>query len=138
MVTPWVTWFIDCATNAITGAAVTAHAPSRDAVLAALRIALTRDDPLLGPVGGLPGLLRVDRGKEFLCETVTTAMGAFAVPVVDLPAHTPHLKGSIEALNDAVEEMFLGLVRSIKFAARYSGLLLWRCRGRRSRACRSG
>lgn len=89
VVTPWVTWFIDCATNPITGAAVTAHAPSRDAVLAALRIALTRDDPLLGPVGGLPGLLRVDRGKEFLCETVTTAMGAFAVPVVDLPAHTP-------------------------------------------------
>ncbi|EFE72272.1 hypothetical protein [Streptomyces viridosporus] len=76
-------------------------------MLAALRIALTRDAPLFGPVGGLPGLLRVDRGKEFLCETVTTAMGAFAVPVVDLPAHTPHLEGSIEALNDAVEEMFL-------------------------------
>jgi putative transposase len=34
-------------------------------------------------------------------------MGAFAVPVTDLPAYTPHLKGTIEALNDAVEEMFL-------------------------------
>ncbi|MFE5113664.1 transposase family protein [Streptomyces sp. NPDC056663] len=103
---PWVTWFIDCATKAITGVAVTAHAPSRDAVLASLRIAITRSEPF-GPVGGLPGQIRVDRGKEFLCATVTAAMGALAVPVTDLPAYTPHLKGTIEALNDAVEEMFL-------------------------------
>ncbi|SDN74990.1 putative transposase [Streptomyces wuyuanensis] len=106
LATPWVTWFIDCATKAITGAAVTAHAPSRDAVLASLRIAITRSEPF-GPVGGLPGQIRVDRGKEFLCQTVTAAMGALAVPVTDLPAYSPHLKGTIEALNDAVEEMFL-------------------------------
>jgi putative transposase len=106
LATPWVTWFIDCATKAITGVAVTAHAPSRDAVLASLRIAITRSDPF-GPVGGLPGQIRVDRGKEFLSATVTAAMGALAVPVTDLPAYTPHLKGTIEALNDAVEEMFL-------------------------------
>ncbi|MFE5586388.1 Mu transposase C-terminal domain-containing protein [Kitasatospora sp. NPDC056531] len=103
---PWITWFIDCATRAITGVAVTPHAPSRDAVLAALRCAITRTDPY-GPIGGLPSLVRVDRGKEFLCATVTQALGAFAVPVQDLPAYTPHLKGTIEALNDAVEEMFL-------------------------------
>ncbi|WTH04861.1 Mu transposase C-terminal domain-containing protein [Streptomyces sp. NBC_01578] len=106
LATPWVTWFIDCATKAITGVAVTPHAPSRDAVLASLRIAITRTEPF-GPVGGLPGQIRVDRGKEFLCATVTAAMGALAVPVTDLPAYTPHLKGTIEALNDAVEEMFL-------------------------------
>ncbi|MDX2733618.1 hypothetical protein [Streptomyces sp. PA03-2a] len=106
LATPWVTWFIDCATKAITGVAVTAHAPSRDAVLASLRIAITRSEPF-GPVGGLPGQIRVDRGKEFLCATVTAAMGALAVPVTDLPAYTPHLKGTIEALSDAVEEMFL-------------------------------
>lgn len=101
---PWVTWFIDCATKVIMGVAVTPHEPSRDAVLAALRTALDRAEPF-GPAGGLPGLIRVDRGKEFLCPTVTSALGAFAVPVVDLPAYTPHLKGTIEALNDAVEEM---------------------------------
>lgn len=106
LATLWVTWFIDCATKAVTGVAVTAHAPSRDAVLASLRIAITRSEPF-GPVGGLPGRIRVDRGKEFLCATVTAAMGALAVPVTDLPAYTPHLKGTIEALNDAVEEMFL-------------------------------
>lgn len=106
LATPWVTWFIDCAAKAITGVAVTAHAPSRDAVLASLRIAITRSAPF-GPVGGLPGQIRVDRGKEFLCQAVTAAMGALAVPVTDLPAYSPYLKGTIEALNDAVEEMLL-------------------------------
>ncbi|MFE4873908.1 Mu transposase C-terminal domain-containing protein [Streptomyces sp. NPDC056682] len=106
LATPWVTWFIDCATKAVTGIAVTAHAPSQDAVLASLQIAITRSEPF-GPVGGLPGQIRVDRGKEFLCATVSAAMGAFAVPVTGLPAYSPYLKGTIEALNDAVEEMFL-------------------------------
>ncbi|MGW6638245.1 Mu transposase C-terminal domain-containing protein [Streptomyces cyaneofuscatus] len=104
LVQPWLTWFIDCARNVIMGWAVTPHEPSRDAVLAALRTALDRSDPF-GPAGGLPGLVRVDRGKEFLCPAVTSALGAFAVPVIDLPAYNPHLKGTIEALNDAVEEM---------------------------------
>ncbi|MFJ2191699.1 Mu transposase C-terminal domain-containing protein [Kitasatospora sp. NPDC087861] len=103
---PWITWFIDCKTKYVPGLAVTPHAPSRDAVLAALRTSITRTEPF-GPAGGLPALVRVDRGKEFLCTTVTAALGAFAVPVHDLPAYSPHLKGTIEALNDAVEEMFL-------------------------------
>lgn len=116
-VRPWVTWFVDCATDAIAGAAVTPHTPSRDAILAALRIALSRDipaDPLpggaprngYGPIGGLPELLRVDRGKDFLSGTVTTALGAFTVPVHDLPAYRPDLKGTVENLNRCVTGMF--------------------------------
>lgn len=34
------------------------------------------------------GVRGVGRGKEFLCATVTSALGAFAVPVQDLPAYT--------------------------------------------------
>lgn len=105
-VCPWVTWFIDVATKAIVGVAVTPHQPARDAVLAALRTGISRIEPY-GPFGGLPGVVRVDRGKEFLCRTVERALGAFAVPVHDLPAYKPYRKGTIEALNDAVEEMFL-------------------------------
>ncbi|MFE5833443.1 Mu transposase C-terminal domain-containing protein [Streptomyces sp. NPDC056488] len=105
-VCPWVTWFIDVATKVIVGVAVTPHQPARDAVLAALRTGISRQDPY-GPFGGLPGVVRVDRGKEFLCRTVERALGAFAVPVHDLPAYKPYRKGTIEALNDAVEEMFL-------------------------------
>jgi putative transposase len=107
LVCPWVTWFVDCATGAITGAAVSAHQPSRDGVLVGLRIALTRFDAegIYGPIGGLPGLVRVDRGRDFLSRTVAEALGAFAVPVQDLPAYRPELKGTVENLNRCAQRM---------------------------------
>ncbi|MFJ5635731.1 AAA family ATPase [Streptomyces goshikiensis] len=106
VVCPWVTWFIDVASKVVVGVAVTPHQPARDAVLAALRTGISRAEPY-GPFGGLPGVVRVDRGKEFLCRTVERALGAFAVPVDDLPAYKPYRKGTVEALNGAVEEMLL-------------------------------
>ncbi|MFJ9847534.1 Mu transposase C-terminal domain-containing protein [Kitasatospora sp. NPDC101155] len=108
LVCPWVTWFIDCAHDVVTGVAITPHTPSRDAILAALRTAIARDEPdgPYGPIGGLPALVRIDRGKDFLSRTVSAALGAFAVPVHDLPAYTPHLKGTVENLNLCAERMF--------------------------------
>ncbi|MFE1442927.1 Mu transposase C-terminal domain-containing protein [Streptomyces sp. NPDC058739] len=103
---PWVTWFVDVATKVIVGVAVTPHEPARDGVLASLRAGISTAGPY-GPFGGLPAVVRVDRGKEFLCRTVTGALGVFAVPVHDLPAYKPYRKGTVEALNNAVEEMFL-------------------------------
>ncbi|MFG1663827.1 Mu transposase C-terminal domain-containing protein [Streptomyces sp. Y7] len=103
---PWITWFTDCATNAITGVAVTPGDPSRESVLAALRSAVLREEPY-GPFGGLPEKVRVDRGKDFLSRTVTAAFDLLDVTVEDLPAYTPHLKGTVEGLNRAVEGMFL-------------------------------
>lgn len=103
---PWITWFTDCATNAITGVAVTPVHPSRESVLAALRSAVLREGPY-GPFGGLPENVRVDRGKDFLSRTVTAAFDLLDVTVEDLPAYTPHLKGTVEGLNRAVESMFL-------------------------------
>ncbi|WP_406410612.1 hypothetical protein [Streptomyces sp. NBC_01614] len=58
-----------------------------------------------GPVGGLPSLVRIDRGADFLSATVSDALGHFAVPVQDLPAYRPDLKGSIENLNRCAERM---------------------------------
>ncbi|MGW3660844.1 Mu transposase C-terminal domain-containing protein [Streptomyces sp. NPDC005151] len=109
LVFPWVTWFIDCATGAVPGAAITPHQPSRDAILAALRIALSRDEEPTGPygpIGGLPSLVRIDRGADFLSRTVTGALGHFAVPVQDLPPYRPDLKGTVENLNRCAEQMF--------------------------------
>ncbi|WP_425505890.1 Mu transposase C-terminal domain-containing protein [Streptomyces typhae] len=103
---PWITWFTDCATNAVTGVAVTPGDPSRESVLAALRSAVLREDPY-GPFGGVPEKVRVDRGKDFLSRTVTAAFDLLDVTVEDLPAYTPHLKGTVEGLNRAVEGMFL-------------------------------
>ncbi|MCX5318057.1 Mu transposase C-terminal domain-containing protein [Streptomyces sp. NBC_00154] len=104
LVRPWVTWFIDTATKVITGIAVTPGVPSRASVLVALRAAVLREDPY-GPAGGTPEQVRVDRGKDFLSRTVTTAFGTMGVTVKDLPAYSPHLKGTVENLNRAVDRM---------------------------------
>ncbi|WP_410595648.1 Mu transposase C-terminal domain-containing protein [Amycolatopsis sp. lyj-23] len=111
LVKPWVTWFVDACHNAIAGTAVTPGTPSRESILAALRAAILRTEPY-GPVGGLPALVRIDQGKDFLSRTVSEALGAFAVRVVPLPGYTPHLKGTVETVNGAAERMlFAGLPR---------------------------
>ncbi|MFB6991419.1 MULTISPECIES: hypothetical protein [unclassified Streptomyces] len=86
--------------------AITPGHPSRESVLAALRAAAVREESF-GPQGGLPEKVRVDRGKDFLSRTVTAAFNALDVTVEDLPPYTPHLKGTVEGLNRAVESMFL-------------------------------
>ena len=95
LVKPWVTWFVDTATDAVCGTAVTAGPASRESILAALRAAISLDEPY-GPPGGLPGRVRIDRGKDFLSRTA--ALGVFAVAVEPLPGYTPHLKGTVETV----------------------------------------
>ncbi|RAJ29270.1 Mu transposase-like protein [Kitasatospora sp. SolWspMP-SS2h] len=104
LVRPHVTWFIDCATKVITGVAVTPGVPSRASILVALRSAILRTGAY-GPVGGRPETVRIDRGKDFLSATVTAAFDAFGTAVDDLPAYSPHLKGSIENLNRSAARM---------------------------------
>jgi putative transposase len=53
----------------------------------------------------VPEQVRVDRGKDFLSAAVTTALGAMGVTVKDLPAYSPHLKGTVESLNRAADRM---------------------------------
>ncbi|WP_225080787.1 hypothetical protein [Streptomyces sp. CoT10] len=101
-------------------------------MLAALRSAVLREDPY-GPFGGLPEKVRVDRGKDFLSRTVTAAFDLPDVTVEDLPAYTPHLKGTVEGLNRAVESMFLaalpGYARQPRPGKRASGRGAARFRG---------
>lgn len=109
VVAPYVTWFIDCATKAITGVAVTPGCPTRASILAALRSAIVRTDPY-GPFGGLPEHVRFDRGRDFLSRTVTTALTALDSNITVLPPYAPHLKGSIENLNlNAARMLFAAL-----------------------------
>jgi hypothetical protein len=53
LVRPHLTWFVDCATKAITGVAVTPGYPSRASILAALRAAVLGCDPY-GPSAAGP------------------------------------------------------------------------------------
>lgn len=85
LVKPWVTWFIDAQTNAVTGTAVTPGPPSRESILATLRAAISLQAPYRPP-GGLPQEVRTDRGKDFLSKTVASVLAGLAVRVKDLPA----------------------------------------------------
>ncbi|MFF2789806.1 Mu transposase C-terminal domain-containing protein [Streptomyces sp. NPDC058049] len=92
----WVTWFEDRGTGCVMGWAVTAGSAHRGSVLAAVRASVLREDPY-GPAGGLPRLVRVDGGADFVSRTVLRAFGLLGVPVhrVGSARH----KGGIERLN---------------------------------------
>ncbi|WP_331755596.1 hypothetical protein [Streptomyces sp. NBC_01643] len=45
---------------------------------------MLREEPY-GPQGGLPEMVRVDHGKDFLSTTVTATFNALDVTVEDLP-----------------------------------------------------
>ena len=100
LVKPWVTWFVDAATNVVCGTAVTPGPASRESILAALRAAITLEAPY-GPPGACPERVRIDRGKDFLSRTVAAVLAGFAVKVGHLPPYTPHLKGTVETVNGA-------------------------------------
>ncbi|WP_449341391.1 Mu transposase C-terminal domain-containing protein, partial [Streptomyces canarius] len=108
----WVTWYEDRATSMVMGWAVTASSAHRDSVLAALRSAvLTGDD--YGPAGGLPELVRIDGGADFVSKAVKDAFGALGVPLQRV--YTPRHKGGVERLNrTAVSRFFADLPRYTK------------------------
>ena len=111
LVKPWVTWFVDCATNAVCGTAVTPGPPTPGA---GPRGAASGDQPG-GPVRAARRAARADShrpGQDFLSTTATAALGVLAVRVHALPGYTPHLKGSVETLDNAATVMFFaGLPR---------------------------
>ncbi|MFI1018189.1 Mu transposase C-terminal domain-containing protein [Streptomyces sp. NPDC020965] len=106
---PWITFFVDCATCAICGFAITPQRPSREAVLVAIRDAVLIDEHH-GPFGGIPDRVRVDGGKEFLCTTVGEALGALGTERIALPPYTPEGKPTVEAVNGAIKKtLFAGM-----------------------------
>ncbi|MEU5314791.1 recombinase [Streptomyces sp. NPDC021562] len=106
---PWITWFVDHANCTICGLAVTPHQPGQDAILAAARDAILCDAPYR-PFGGVPRKVRVDRGRDFLSTCVDEAFKKFGTELIVLPPYSPHLKGTVEAVNGAVKHtLFKGL-----------------------------
>uniref|UniRef100_UPI003C7B3FB4 Mu transposase C-terminal domain-containing protein n=1 Tax=unclassified Streptomyces TaxID=2593676 RepID=UPI003C7B3FB4 len=106
---PCITFFVDAATSAICGLAITPQRPSREAVLVAIRDAVLIDEHH-GPFGGTPTYLRVDGGKEFLCTPVKEALGVLGTEIIALPPFTPEGKGNVEAVNGAIKKtLFAGM-----------------------------
>ncbi|MDR7276001.1 hypothetical protein J2S41_002779 [Catenuloplanes atrovinosus] len=100
---PWVTTFIDDATRAIAGWAI-ADTPHEGTVLAALARAIMHDAS--GPVHGLPGRIRLDRGLEFAAKGVQSAAATFVVDLHVLPAFASNLKGKVERSNLTIDQMY--------------------------------
>ncbi|WP_329240840.1 hypothetical protein OG223_00750 [Streptomyces sp. NBC_01478] len=101
---PWLTLFVNCSNSGICGWAITPHTPSSQAIIVAIHSALQRGGPH-GPFGGIPKLVRVDRGADFLSKAVAQTMGALAVRRVELPPRRPDLKPYVESLNAAFKDM---------------------------------
>ncbi len=108
----WVTWFEDRGTGYVMGWAVTAGSAHRGSVLAAVRMSVLREAPY-GPPGGLPHLVRVDGGADFLSKTVRRAFGLLGVPVHRV--RSARHKGGIERLNrTSMTRFFADLPRYTK------------------------
>ncbi|MDX2700433.1 Mu transposase C-terminal domain-containing protein [Streptomyces ipomoeae] len=108
----WVTWFEDRGTGYVMGWAVTVGSAHRGSVLAAVRASVLREDPY-GPAGGLPELVRVDGGADFLSRTVRRAFGLLGVPVHRV--RSARHKGGIERLNrTSMTRFFADLPRYTK------------------------
>ncbi|RSN68458.1 recombinase, partial [Streptomyces sp. WAC 05379] len=101
---PWLTLFVNCSNSGICGWAVTPHTPSSQAIIVAIHHALQRGGHH-GPFGGIPTLVRVDRGADFLSKAVAQTMGALGVRRVELPPRRPDLKPYVESLNKAFKDM---------------------------------
>ncbi|WP_241990228.1 MULTISPECIES: Mu transposase C-terminal domain-containing protein [unclassified Streptomyces] len=108
----WVTWFEDRSTGYVMGWAVTAGSAHRGSVLAAVRASVLREAPY-GPPGGLPRLVRVDGGADFLSKTVLRAFGLLGVPVHRV--RSARHKGGVERLNlTSMTRFFADLPRCTK------------------------
>ena len=105
---PWVTWFIDAATTCLRCGG---HAGSRTGRRPG-RVAGGDQREPYGPFGGLPEVVRVDRGKDFLSRTVCGA-GCFRGEGRGSAAYIPHLKGTVEGFNRAVEKMLFAVFPGI-------------------------
>ncbi|MEW2418897.1 Mu transposase C-terminal domain-containing protein [Streptomyces sp. NPDC046866] len=54
--------------------------------------------------------MRVDRGRDFLSKTVLGAFGVLNSKFEDLPAYSPHLKGTVENLNRCADRMLFAVL----------------------------
>jgi putative transposase len=102
---PWVTLFVDQFSRLIVGWAISLR-PTQAEVLAALRMAVTVD-PERGEFGGVPILLRWDRGLEFAADSIGQATLALGCVSQRTDAYSPWQKGKIERLNGTIEQELL-------------------------------
>lgn len=98
---PWITWLIDVGTRAIMGWGISAGAPNRGTVLAAIRSAVERDGEK--PFCGVPNELLWDNGLEFTSNAVTEAAALLGAVARTTAPYSPSQKPFVERLNWTLE-----------------------------------
>jgi putative transposase len=102
---PWVTLCIDAYSRLLMGWSLSL-APNAATVLTALRMGMLLD-PARGDFGGLPRVLRPDRGLEFVAAALAQVCAVLGVQLLPAPAYSPHLKGKVERLGRTLAQDFL-------------------------------
>jgi putative transposase len=102
---PWVTLFLDEYSRLIVVWAISLR-PTQAEVLAALRMAVVVD-PDRGAFGGIPLVLRVDRGLEFAANSIQDATATLGCLLHRCIAYQPWLKGKVERVNRTIEQTLL-------------------------------
>jgi len=120
---PWVTIFLDAFSRAVMGWAI-ADRPSTATVLAALGEAV-RVDERRGPFGGIPVMIRPDRGLEFAAGVLANACGVLAIRLAPTPGYSPHLKGKIERLHASLVTGLLAAMPHFTGGPRDAAGKLW-------------
>lgn len=103
----WLTWFIETYSRAVAGFCFSVSPqPSQAEVLTALFQAI-RIDETRGPFGGIPEVIRVDNGLEFLADSVIEAGMALGIAVHVCDPYEPQQKGKVERAHRTVNDEFL-------------------------------
>ena len=106
-VRPWLTVVMDDHSRAVAGTMLTMDAPSAANTALALRHAIWRKADPAWPVCGIPEVLYVDNGSDFVSEQIEQACIALKIRLVHSRPGRPRGRGKIERLFRTVNEMFL-------------------------------
>ena len=106
-VRPWLTVVMDDHSRAVMGYMLTTDAPSAANTALALHQAIWRKADPAWPVCGIPEVLYVDNGSDFVSEQIEQACIALKVRLVHSRPGRPRGRGKVERLFRTVNEMFL-------------------------------
>ena len=106
-VRPWLTMVMDDHSRAVAGYVLMTDAPLAANTALALHQAIWRKTDPAWPVCGIPEVLYVDNGSDFVSEQIEQACIALKIRLVHSRPGRPRGRGKVERLFRTVNEMFL-------------------------------
>ncbi len=104
---PWLTLIVDDYSRAIAGYFLSESAPSAMNTALALRQAIWRKENPAWPVCGIPEILYVDNGSDFISEHIEHACISLKIRLIHSMPGRPRGRGRVERLFRTINDMFL-------------------------------